>query len=54
MGVLVADPKAADPGYSGTSYWRGVLDDVRIYNYALSEGEIRSLYGDKEPEKTRR
>ena len=34
--------------------WNGLIDDVRIYNYALSEGEIRSLYGDKEPEKTRR
>ena len=28
--------------------WNGLLDDVRIYNYALSESEIRSLYAGKE------
>ena len=27
--------------------WNGWLDDVRIYNYALSQAEIRALYADK-------
>jgi len=25
-------------------YWDGLIDDVRIYNYALSKGEITALY----------
>jgi hypothetical protein len=29
--------------------WKGLIDDVRIYNYALSETEIRSLYEGDEP-----
>lgn len=26
------------------AYFRGIIDEVRIYNYALSEGRIRALY----------
>lgn len=44
MGVLMADPNATDPGYSGTSYWRGTLDDVRVYNRSLSEEEVLNHY----------
>jgi hypothetical protein len=29
--------------------WNGLIDDVRIYSYALSEEEIKALYEDKEP-----
>jgi len=29
--------------------WNGLIDDVRIYSYALSETEIKALYHDKEP-----
>jgi len=29
--------------------WNGLIDDVRIYNYALSEAEIKALYAGKEP-----
>ena len=30
--------------------WNGLIDDVRIYNYPLSEPEIRDLYGGAGPE----
>jgi beta-galactosidase len=29
--------------------WKGLIDDVRIYNYALSEAEIKALYDGKGP-----
>ena len=29
-----------------TDYFGGTIDDVRIYNYALSEGEITALYNE--------
>jgi len=32
------------PGYSGDSMFNGLIDDVRIYNRALSASEIRALY----------
>ena len=28
----------------------GLIDDVRIYNYAISETVIKALYGDAEPD----
>ena len=32
-------------GWSGTgSYFNGLIDDVRVYNYALSENEIVAIY----------
>jgi hypothetical protein len=27
-----------------TEYFRGIMDELRIYNYALTESEIYSLY----------
>jgi hypothetical protein len=30
------------PGY--TEYFKGIMDDLRIYNYVLSDSEIKSLY----------
>jgi len=35
------------PGYYDPCYWRGVLDDVRIYNRALSEEEVINHYKQK-------
>jgi hypothetical protein len=29
-------------------FWNGLIDDVRIYNYALSEAEIAAIYSGKE------
>ena len=31
------------------SYFKGVIDDIRIYNYALSVSEINSLYNESDP-----
>ncbi|HOF02342.1 MAG TPA: Ig-like domain-containing protein, partial [Spirochaetota bacterium] len=30
-------------------YWSGKLDDIRIYNYALSETEVASVYNSEKP-----
>jgi hypothetical protein len=30
--------------------WKGLIDDVRIYNYALSEAEVKALYSNQGPE----
>lgn len=30
-------------------FWKGLIDDVRIYSYALSPEEVKMLYEDKEP-----
>jgi len=32
------------PGYGAASMFKGLIDDVRIYNRALSQAEIRALY----------
>jgi hypothetical protein len=46
FGVPPSDSRlyiGADP-YAGFEYWNGELDDVRIYNRALSELEVKALY----------
>ncbi len=54
-GVLAAGPSVvtADApvithseigGWSGSYLWNGLIDDVRVYNRALSAGEIKRLY----------
>ena len=30
--------------YVNSKYWNGLIDDLRIYNRALSESEITTLY----------
>lgn len=41
--------------YIGKSLWpddlnfKGMMDDVRIYSYALSEDQIKDIYSGKEP-----
>ncbi len=34
-------------------YWNGLIDDVRLYSYALSEAEIKALYAGNEPPRKR-
>ena len=29
-------------------FWNGLIDDVRIYNYALSEDQVKAVYGGSE------
>ncbi|MHC4641611.1 MAG: LamG domain-containing protein [Planctomycetota bacterium] len=36
----------------GDGSWDGLIDDVRIYSYSLSEAEVKTLYVGKEPEPT--
>jgi hypothetical protein len=33
--------------YPADAYYKGALDDFRIYSRALSEGEVRYLAGDR-------
>jgi uncharacterized protein YecT (DUF1311 family) len=35
------------PTFPTTYYWNGVIDDVRIYNRALSDDEVQSLYHER-------
>jgi len=42
--VLIGE-NAEQPGRE----WNGLMDDVRIYSYALSEAEIKALYAGKGP-----
>jgi len=49
-----------DPAYIGgeephsKEHWNGLIDDVRIYSYALSPEEVKMLYEGKEPPRERR
>jgi WD40 repeat protein/serine/threonine protein kinase/tetratricopeptide (TPR) repeat protein len=48
-----------DPVYIGgephsTYQWNGLIDDVRIYSYALSPEEVKMLYEGKEPPREKR
>jgi hypothetical protein len=36
-------------GDEGPWGWNGLIDDVRIYSYALSEDEIKALYAGQGP-----
>ena len=31
-------------GENGGEYWKGLIDDVRIYNYALTSDQVKSVY----------
>jgi hypothetical protein len=46
--VLIGE-NAAAAGH----YWNGLIDDVRLYRYALSEAEIKALYAGKDPPRKR-
>ncbi len=36
----------ANPSTSGRE-WKGLIDDARIYSYALSEDKIEAIYADQ-------
>ena len=36
-------------GYNSTRFWKGLLDDVRIYNRALTAADVLALYKDGRP-----
>ena len=44
IGCVLGDASADDPAYTRTSYFKGLIDEVRIHTRALSEEEIRNHY----------
>lgn len=44
MGLTRANPSATDAGYGPTSFWRGMLDNVRVYDRALTQDEVVAHY----------
>ena len=44
IGCVIGDDAADDPAYTRTSYFKGLIDEVRIYNRSLSEEEVRKHY----------
>ncbi|HOI04987.1 MAG TPA: LamG domain-containing protein, partial [Candidatus Woesebacteria bacterium] len=45
--LAVSDVTAKIGTYQGTNYnFNGQIDDVRIYNYALTQEQIKLLYND--------
>ena len=47
---MVIHNAGANPSETPGCEWKGLIDDVRIYNYGLSKAEIKSLYAGKAPE----
>ena len=41
IGCVVGDPSASDPAYAQSSYFNGIIDDVKVYSRALAKEEIR-------------
>jgi hypothetical protein len=52
-GVEAIDTAASDlligVGVEGTTFFRGILDEVRLYNRALSQAEVIALFTEKLP-----
>jgi hypothetical protein len=41
-----AEGSGADPGADGIAgFWKGMLDDIQVYNYGLSEEAVADIYG---------
>lgn len=49
---LSTNPIGMIGNWKAGNYWSGTMDDVRIYNRALSESEIKSLYDTYNPKTT--
>ena len=52
IGCVIGAPTADDPAYITTSYFKGTIDEVRIYTRALSENEVRNHYERMLPTRT--
>ena len=44
IGCIVSDPAAQDPGDPRVPHFKGLIDEVRVYNRALTEKEIVRRY----------
>jgi len=51
MGCMVHDPATQNPGLRSISHFHGMIDEVRVYNRALSEMEIARNYNQHAKEK---
>ena len=47
--VIGGNPEWEGDGWNWNWNWNGLIDDVRIYSYALSAEEVKDLYEGKEP-----
>ena len=53
MGCMVRDPAKEDPGRRTIPHFHGMIDEVRVYNRALSEAEIARNYNERAEERGR-
>ena len=44
IGCVLGDPSATDPAYTRTSHFPGKIDEVRVYDRALSAEEVRTHF----------
>ena len=44
IGCVLGNRAAQDPAYAPTAYFKGLIDEVRVYRRALSATEVRSHY----------
>ena len=54
IGGIATDATLATPDFTGTTaanlgYFKGAIDELKIYNIALTEGQISKLYTDEKP-----
>lgn len=51
IGSIIGDQKSADPNLRNTAFFPGLIDDVRVYNRALTAREIMECYNEDAKEK---
>lgn len=44
IGCVVGDPNATDPAYTRTAYFPGLIDEVRVYNRAITGNEVQKHF----------
>ena len=44
VGALAGDSTAVDPNYRASGAFKGMIDDVKVFNRAISAGEVRSEF----------
>ena len=52
--VMYNDPVFVGGAPYSKHQWNGLIDDVRIYSYALNPEEVKMLYEGKEPPREKR
>lgn len=55
IGCVATDAELASPDFSSwlsadnLGYFKGIIDELKIYNIALSDGQVAKLYNDEKP-----